>query len=357
MTAGTLKDVFDSEISNARFNMPRLSGRATDALAGTIAFRQFLSVAAALGDRASTYAFRAALRTAFLIELVKEDVKTTKFAVRWTTRLNREDPRYASFDVSFEVFEHLMNMLSQAVQDTIGRELLGLMTGNHQLAYELPIDYLERNISLPLHRAENLSWIEGDLPERVLRLRALLLDRETNPQAPFFAAAYEKIRVKSYLTDRAQTGEYKTNREKRWETHPAGVQFALRRDCMEVEYSLLNQLCHFEGFDDTLRKRLEDAGLLPSMDVPFRCPVTMDPLSFVEFEREVMIPEHGKANFHVGHLNPLKATNDDPRSGHTAQNISWITSDGNRIQGHLSLRETRQLLDRIRANYEEAQEG
>jgi hypothetical protein len=123
---------------------------------------------------------------------------------------------------------------------------------------------------------------------------------------------------------------------------------------MEVEYTLLNQLCHFEGFDGELRNRLEDAGLLPHMEVPFRCPVTMDPLSFAEFEREVMVPEHGKASFHVGHLNPLKATNDDPLSGHTAQNISWITSDGNRIQGNLSLRETRQLLDRIRANYEEA---
>jgi hypothetical protein len=214
-TADTLRSVFDEEMSKARFSMRNLSGTAADALAGSPAFRDFLSVTAALGDRIGTYAFRAALRAAFLIELVKEDVKTTKFAVRWTSRLDPDDPRYASFDVSYEVFEHLMNLLSQAVRNRTGQELLNLLSNNHQLPYEVPIDYIERRVLSPLHRAENLGWIEGDLPERVLRLRALLLDRETNPQAPFFAAAYEKVRVKSYLTDRAQTGKYKTNREKR----------------------------------------------------------------------------------------------------------------------------------------------
>jgi hypothetical protein len=79
----------------------------------------------------------------------------------------------------------------------------------------------------------------------------------------------------------------------------------------------------------------------------------MEPLSFGDFEREVQDPQHGKAAFQVGHLNPLKAVNDDPYSGHTAQNISWISSNGNRIQGSSSLKETRDLIGRIYKNYEQ----
>jgi len=163
---------------------------------------------------------------------------------------------------------------------------------------------------------------------------------------------YDKIKVKTYLTDRVLTGDHKTNREKRWETHPASVHFALRRACMEIEFTLMNQLCHFEGFPPDLTRRLEDSGVLLAVQDPFRCPITMEPLSFAEFENEVRDPEHGKASFQVGHLTPLKAVNDDPRSGHTAQNISWMSSDGNRIQGSLSLQDTRALLRRIHGNYE-----
>lgn len=67
-----------------------------------------------------------------------------------------------------------------------------------------------------------------------------------------------------------------------------------------------------------------------------------------------MNPTHGNSNFQVGHLNPLKL--DDPNSlifGHTPENISWISKDGNRIQGDMSLKETRNLLIRITRNYED----
>jgi len=42
---------------------------------------------------------------------------------------------------------------------------------------------------------------------------------------------------------------------------------------------------------------------------------------------------------------------DVPSLGHTGNNVSWISQDGNRIQGHLSLEETRALLSRIGENY------
>jgi hypothetical protein len=77
-------------------------------------------------------------------------------------------------------------------------------------------------------------------------------------------------------------------------------------------------------------------------------------MSFSAFRAELQNPTHGKSNFQVGHLNPLKL--DDPTggaSGHTADNISWVSANGNRIQGSLSLSEVRDLLRKIAANYAE----
>ena len=122
---------------------------------------------------------------------------------------------------------------------------------------------------------------------------------------------------------------------------------------MGIEFGLVNQLCYFKGFPSDLRQRIEDTGIASIQDDITRCPITMEPFSFAEFRSEVENPKHGKSNFQVGHLNPLKAINDDPSSGHIAQNISWISSDGNRIQGHLSLEETRALIRRIHENYQQ----
>jgi hypothetical protein len=51
-------------------------------------------------------------------------------------------------------------------------------------------------------------------------------------------------------------------------------------------------------------------------------------------------------------LNPLKLSVDGEAAGHTANNISWISADGNRIQGSLSLNDVRKLIQRISQNYE-----
>jgi hypothetical protein len=216
----------------------------------------------------------------------------------------------------------------------------------------MPIDYRDRSLGAPIHRRDNIVWIWDELPARVVKLRAFLLGKTAEVTARAFVEAYNKIKVKTYLTDRALTGEHKSNREKRWETHPQSYQFALRRDCLEIELALINQMCHFAGFPADLRTALERADLLIPLPEPFRCPITMEPMSYAEFERELLNPKMGRAAFQVGHLNPLKAINEDPRQGHTAQNISWISSDGNRIQGHLGLDETRELIKRISRNYE-----
>ncbi|MBM4104410.1 MAG: hypothetical protein FJ263_10270 [Planctomycetes bacterium] len=54
----------------------------------------------------------------------------------------------------------------------------------------------------------------------------------------------------------------------------------------------------------------------------------------------------------VADQNPLKLGESGEAVGHTADNISWISADGNRIQGSLSLNDVRKLIQRISQNYD-----
>ncbi len=333
--------------------MATLCKRLETALAGRSSLEHLGAFRERLGPAVGNSLFSGIVRFAFLIELVKQPkIETTKFEVHWATRIPHVDPRHATFPQCFEMFENLTATAVDAIRDGTRAELVRLFAEHSLLPYEIPLDYQDRKPGAPIHQRHNTVLMWDDLPRRVVKLRAFLLDGDRNPRARIFDEAYGKIKVKTYLTDRALTGEHKSNREKRWETHPQSVQFALRRHCLEIELALINQLCHFEGFPADLKSSLEHAGLLLPLSEPFRCPITMEPMLYGEFEKELSNPQMGKASFQVGHLNPLKAINEDPRQGHTALNISWISSDGNRIQGHLGLDETRQLIRRISQNYE-----
>lgn len=352
MTDDSLQDLLEQSAANSRFAMPALMRAFMASLSGSVWAERYDKLSAALGDeRVAHYVFQGILRAAFFIEFVKIRGGATKMTVRWDPDIGRDDPRYATYETCRAIFDKATAELLDAVADSTNRELLGALSVNSLVPYEIPLDYVHRELAAPIHRPENVTWVWDDLPKRVVKLRAYLRDDTTTPYARLFKVAYDKIHTKTYLTDRVQTGEHKTNREKRWETHPASVHFALRRTCMGVEYKLITQLCRFAGFPRDLQEQLESAGLLPPGENPVRCPITEDPLSFNEFSDEVENPKHGLSSFQVGHLNPLKAVNDDPLSGHTAENISWISSDGNRIQGPLTLDDTRKLLKRIVRNY------
>lgn len=293
--------------------------------------------------------FKGLIRTSFFIELVNDDVTSTKYEVRWTSRLNN-DPRFATFEECLEIFDYLIKELETCI--TMWSQYLELFHLYPMLPYELPIDYIKRSDEgKRIHLKQNISWFFDDKIMNALKLRSLILNENTNPENELFKKILkDKIQVKTYLTDRALTGVNKTNREKRWETHPNSVQFALRKDCIEIEKTLILQLCMFKNVPETLVKNLKDAGLLPQVFEFYRCPITGDILLFDDFKRSIITPEHGKSDFQVGHLNPLKANNNDPTFGHNAKNISWLSSDGNRIQGHLTLEEVNNLLLRIFKN-------
>jgi hypothetical protein len=295
------------------------------------------------------------IRAAFLLEPVElPGAETTLFTTRWANRLEG-DPRFASVDECCEIAERLSSIMAEmlAAGGDTGTEL-ERFTRFSQVPYEIPIDYALR--AAPIHFAANFAAIVPEVAARTIGLRATLLDRALVGDELYFVMkeAYDKICTKSYKTDRVLTGLHKTNREKRWECHPDSVHFALRATCMEIELLLVNQLCHFDGFPPEVRAMLSDEGLLLPCETPFRCPVTLDPMSFAAFATAMTERTHGVSIFHVGHLNPLKLETNTFADGHSAGNISWISEDGNRIQGSLSIEQTRAMLERIWHNYIQA---
>ena len=295
------------------------------------------------------------LRNAFLIELVNHPgIETTKFHVRWFNQL-RGDPRYCSFDECLGIALNLLINLPAWLERPTHVECLNLSFSHGMIPYEMPVDYAERLTEQGrLHQLGNLIWFYDELILRTLKLRKYLLDTATSPDRAFFRAVLtDKIKVKTYLTDRVLTGTHKTNREKRWETHPNSVHFAERRVCMAIEYSLVTQICSFAGFPQASLLQLQQANVLPENLPTALCPITGDSLSYEAFRNELLNPTHGKSDFQVGHLNPLKLSIDGEAMGHTSNNISWISADGNRIQGSLSLNDVRQLIQRISKNYDQ----
>jgi hypothetical protein len=292
------------------------------------------------------------LRFSFLIEIVKvPKIETTKFESRWGQRLSEDDPRKASYEDCVEIYRSAVSeLINHVSKDSANVEVINSFLKKTQVAYEVPIDYKKRITDGKIHSVNNIGWYFGDSVRKVAKLRDLLLDPSTNPYSELFARVYNKIQVKSYLTDRVLTGVHKTNREKRWETHPGSVHFALRKTCQEVEYALVKQIFSFDKVPEDLLKIFKSVET-DTLKIPFRCPITMEAMSFPQFKSELLSPVHGKSSFQVGHLNPLKAVNGDETFGHTAKNISWISSDGNRIQGSLSLKETRDLIERVSENY------
>lgn len=294
--------------------------------------------------------FRGIIRTAFFIESVVPPAATaTRFRTRW--RLEGNDPRYSTPDNCLEIARRLITLLQPLLKSETGQTILNSLALHSMIPYELPVTYSAHR--LPIHTADNFSLIDDDLLRHATGCRLLLLKSGT-PHLMLFKAAYAKIRVKTYLTDRAVTGTYKTNREKRWEAHPNSVQFALRSTCMQIERVLVNQLIHFDGFPREVRSLLDDGNLLLPLETPTRCPVTLLPMSLARFEEAVTNPQHGRSPFQVGHRDPLKLEGNVWSNGHRPNNISWISEDGNRIQGSLSLQETREMLQRIWQAYSEA---
>jgi hypothetical protein len=363
-----VQKIIEENIASDRFNMKRLYNDVWSVFSVDGAISDYVEVLQAeLGKDNYKKLGLGILRQVFLIELRQipgtdsEKSDATKFRTRWYSHLDG-DPRECSFEECVEIAEDLIRKLVDTwLADPEKLETLTLFLKHGILPYELPIDYLENpsqnDMVTRIHSKENIDWVISDNIVKTLKLRQYLTTARTSPDAVFFnKVIHDKIKTKTYLTDRVKTGLHKTNREKRWETDPYSVQFAFRRTCMAIEYKLVTQLCSFEGFPNSFKEMLETQGILSSELPIFRCPVTFEPMSFQEFQEKLINPTHGKSDFQVGHLHPLKLDVDDPinfAAGHKPENISWISEDGNRIQGDMSIEEIQSLLKRITRNYED----
>lgn len=338
-------DVLNSAVNAARFRIDDCI--AFDSYLSPDELLNFRSITSKITAKESKALRRALVRNSFLIEPVNDDVTSTKVEAHWSSRLNG-DVRYTSYEDCWKIFSKLISLIANLDDDKFDlfKEFLDFTV----VAYEIPMDYVDR-FAAPIHTADNIELFLNDDTKDCVFMRRFMRDSSRNPASEVFQAILsDKIKVKTYLTDRAQTGDYKTNREKRWEAHPNSVQYALRRDCMKIETKLLTQIATFKGCDSTLVSNLQAAGLIPNPYQYCKCPITGSLIDYEEFANDALHPIHGRSKFQVGHLNPLKLNEAGSANGHTADNISWISENGNRIQGSLSMSEVDELLKQIIRN-------
>ncbi len=334
------QSVLEQTTSADRFSINKCTG--LEESLSQSAQDQLSSLKAEVGARQYKFFYDAIVRNAFLIELVNKEITSTKFQVRWTAELPADDPRFASFEECRLIAEKIIAQITGLPANDIAS--LCKYCNYSSIPYELPVDYKDR-YAPHLHSQMNMDLVFGVTARKAVGLRELLANERLNPDAKVFGIILkDKIKTKTYLTDRAQTGLYQTNREKRWETHPKSVQYALRTECLAIESSLLLQVTQFEGANPQLVAELKSRGYLPDDFAYATCPITGEILNYRRFVNDVLNPNHGKSPFQVGHLNPLKTVSSGNSFGHVASNISWISEDGNRIQGSLSMTEVDELL-------------
>ena len=289
------------------------------------------------------------IRFAFLIELTNLTVGSTKMKTRWVpgfilmSQSNSyepikgafkpgNDPRSSSYDDCLEVFvKCLSEIVSLCKVDPLLIDKLLLLDKYSSIPYEFVFDYINPKLN-PVHISGNIKFTLTKDLDWLLLGRPLI-------KSVVDKKLLDKIQTKTYKTDRALTGKDKTNRAKRWEVIAGDFQHASLTECWSVEKKLYEGLISFDEFPVDAKKAFLSNNLIEDGKGATKCPVTYEELSYKKLIGDAI---HGKAEYQVGHAHPLK------RGGrHSGENVCWQSADGNRIQGDLTLEETRELLANI----------
>lgn len=292
-------------------------------------------------------------RFAFCIELTNLNITSTKMKTRWVPgRITKtrpgtysnyegdfkpgEDERSASFDECYSIFCKAAALLAGSAQH---QNLMMLFSDQKKRGtpYEAVFTYINPKNN-PVHATENIRLVNTQDAEWLAHSRPIIqpvLKTGANDEK---TKLIEKIATKCYKTDRSQTGEVQTNRAKRWECLADDFQHATIEECWSVERKLLSDVAHFQGFPVESRQELISSRLFNDQGTTL-CPITFKPMVFQDL---LGGGGHGESKFQVGHMMPLKAG-----GRHIGENIEWISSDGNRIQGSLNIHDTRQMLKDI----------
>lgn len=156
------------------------------------------------------------------------------------------------------------------------------------------------------------------------------------------------IRTRAQLSGRRQTGEFASNRNRRWMLNPADPQYGTEEDCKVIHLRLLGMMCEFVSApvpDEETRNIL--AKYIGHRPVPgtYRDALTLEKLDYEAFATEALTPQHGQSDFHIGHEDPTAS----PK--HVPGNVSWRGKRSNLIQGDMTLREARTKLVELIGRY------
>lgn len=156
------------------------------------------------------------------------------------------------------------------------------------------------------------------------------------------------IRTRAQLSGRRQTGEFTSNRNRRWTLNPADPQYGTEEDCKVIHLRLLGMMCEFVNApvpDEETRDILAKYIGHPPVPGTYRDALTLEKLDYDAFVAEALTPQHGHSDFHIGHEDPTAS----PK--HVPQNVSWRGKRSNLIQGDMTLREARTKLVELIGRY------
>lgn len=272
------------------------------------------------------------IRFSFLCQPVNDDVTTTIINLRW--EMPESDSRYSSYENCIEIFNHtlvqivdFLDNIDEGSAEDLANYFLYL--DNPSCPYDIPFDYISMSVD-QLHAVGNITFYSPPDYIKILKARVLFKNilKDIIPKK-----ILGKIDVCSYKTERAQTGRFKTNREYRWETVKDSPQGASKKSCWEIEVKLMKQICEMENFPNNIEF---PEGIATIERNSTLCPVMLEKLNFNDLIEEGNNTTHGESAMQLGHLQPKSNTS----GAHNKDNVSWISKEGNRIQGNNSIDET-----------------
>lgn len=299
------------------------------------------------------------LRFSFLIELTDLKVGSTKMKTRWLsgqisvsekgsfktvhgTFQPGSDPRAATYEECLTIFTTCcISLRTEIKADPSLVTFISELSSLTRVPYEFPFGYTDPLLE-PVHSATNIVWILNEDIRWLIKARGIFNKVAQPERKALEAIEKSKLEVKVYKTDRSLTGKDKTNRAKRWEVLAGDFQHATQEECWSVERKLTEDLVRFEDFPISIQDEFLNQDLIKSRTSVTRCPITLAPLNYIAFSNAVLNAIHGRSDYQIGHLKPLKHG-----GSHTGSNICWQSADGNRIQGDLNIEEVEKLLDDI----------
>ena len=167
------------------------------------------------------------IRFSFLIELTNLKVGSTKMKTRWLPgKILKpqdgsfepvqgdfspgDDPRASTYENCVEIFIQCLNEITNRYkEDDSTGSLVRSFDKCSSVPYEFFFDYIDPALD-PVHTCNNVEWVYNNDAKWLLQARPLIKDVLDNK-------LHNKIKTKTYKTDRALTGKDKTNRAKRWD--------------------------------------------------------------------------------------------------------------------------------------------